>query len=138
MNHQPFLLIPDQQEYQNQINRLQNVVATQAPSVTAQSGLLQGTGGQLRQTGQQMGAAAGDIYKGIAEADQQAANTSGQGLLQTANLRGQMQQQSELTNAQLQQQANLQNAQLQQQAALANQKLEGRDAALLTNLIRSN
>ena len=113
------------QEYQNRIGQLQQAVATQAPGVTQQAGLLAGAGQQLSQTGQQMGAAAGDIGKGIAQAGQQAATLSGQGLLQAA---GQ-------TSAQ-QQQANLANAQMQQQAQLANQQAEAANSGLLTQLIQ--
>ena len=124
------------QEYGNTINRLQNAVATQAPGLSQQAGLLQGAGGYLNQAGQQQGAAAGDIYKGIAGAGQQAYNLGGQGLLQSGALQGQMAQQGALSNAQMQQQANVTNAQLQQQANLANQQTQA-NPGLLNSLLAS-
>ena len=126
------------QEYQNHINRLQNTVATQAPGINQQAGLLQGAGNQISQTGQQIGAASGDIYKGIAGAGQQAANLGGQGLLQSSALQGQMSNQASQANAQMLQQNYMTNAQLRQQANLANQQASGlgANAGLLTQLLR--
>ncbi len=110
------------QEYNNRINQLQQTVATQAPGINQQAGLLQGAGQYLSQAGQQQGAAAGDTGKAIAQAGQQAYNYGGQGLLQSSALQGQIAQQGALTNAQLGQQTNITNAQLEQQANLANQQ----------------
>lgn len=123
------------QEYQNRLAQLQNTVATQAPGINQQAGLLQGAGSQLSTTGQQLGAAAGDIYRSVADAGQQAANLSGQGLLQAGALQGQIASQGALTNAQLQNQTNLTNAQLAQQANLANQQASG--SGLITNVLRA-
>lgn len=125
------------QEYQNRLGQLRNTVATQAPGINQQAGLLQGAGAQMSQTGQQMGAAAGDIGKDIAQAGQQAGNLSGQGLLQAGALQGQLSQQGALSNAQMQQQQYQTNAQLQQQANLANQQASAADSGLLTKLLTS-
>lgn len=123
------------QEYNNRINQLQQTVATQAPSINQQSGLLQGAGQYLSQTGQQMGAAAGDTGKAIANAGQQAGNLSGQGLLQSSALQSQIAQQGALTNAQLEQQKNITNAQFQQQANLANQQAGKDTSGLLGDVL---
>jgi len=123
------------QEYQNRLSQLQNTVGTNASSINQQAGLLQGAGNQMSQTGQQMGAAAGDTLKGIAGAGQQAGNLSGQGLLQAGALQGQMANQGQLANAQMQQQTTAGNAQLRQQAALANQQAGGASAGLVSQLL---
>lgn len=124
------------QEYNNRINQLQQTVATQAPSINQQAGLLQGTGQYLSQTGQQQGAAAGDTGKAIANAGQQAYNMGGQGLLQSSGLQSQIAQQGALTNAQLGQQTNITNAQLLQQANLANQSAGQNAQGLLGPLLQ--
>jgi hypothetical protein len=123
------------QEYNNQINRLQSAVQTQAPGINSQAGLLQGAGNYLNQTGQSQGAAAGDIGKSIANAGQQAYNLGGQGQLQASQNQSQIYNQTALTNAQLAQQANTSNAQLEQQANLANQQASGVSPGLLTQLL---
>ena len=108
------------QEYENQVNRLSGLLNQSLPAVYQQQGLLSNMGNTLGQTGQLLGAAAGDTYKQMAQADQQAYTQSGQGLLQSSALQSQEAQQAALTNAQLQQQASQTNAQLAQQAALNN------------------
>jgi len=123
------------QEYQNRLNQLQRTVATQAPGINQQAGLLQGMGSQISQTGQQLGAAAGDIHRGIAEAGQRSGELGGQGLLQSSALQGQLSSQGALTNAQLAQQAGIINAQLAQQANLANQQSSGNTAGLLAQIL---
>ena len=108
------------QEYENQVNRLSGLLNQSLPAVYQQQGLLSNMGNYLGQTGNMLGAAAGDTYKQMAQADQQAYTQSGQGLLQSSALQSQEAQQAALTNAQLQQQASQTNAQLEQQAALNN------------------
>lgn len=122
------------QAYQQRINQLQNLATSTQGGINNQAGILQNAGAQMAQTGQQVGAAAGDIYKGIAGAGQQAAQQSGQALLNANQLQSQTAQQGILANAQMQQQANMQNAQLQQQANMANQQA-GNSPGLITSLI---
>lgn len=104
-------------EYNNQVNRLSGLLSQSLPAIYAQQGLLSGMGQSLNQTGQMIGAAAGDVNRSIADAGQQSANTQGQALLQTGQLQSQMSNQTDLANAQMRQQALLTNAQMQQDAA---------------------
>ena len=123
------------QEYQNQINRLQQTAGMSAPSVGQQAGLLAGMGQTLGQTGQQLGTTAGNVLQGIAGAGQQAYNLGGQGMLSSNALQSQLQQQGLLQNQQNQQQSSNLNAQLQQQANLANQSMDTKTLGLLTGLL---
>jgi hypothetical protein len=123
------------QTYGQQIDRLQRAVGTAAPSIGQQAGLLQGTGQMLGQYGQAMGGAAGDISQNIANAAQQAALMSGQGLLQSTAQQAGLSQQGEMANLANIQQTALANAQLRQQAALSNQQVDAKTGGLLTQLI---
>lgn len=123
------------QEYNNTVNRLQNMVQMQAPGMNQQAGLLQNAGQYLSQTGQQLGAASGDVYKDMAQAGQNASNLQGQALLQNNQFQSQVAQQTNMQNAQMQQQANQVNAENQQQTNIANQQMGSNQIQQLSGLL---